>query len=135
MDWATLEPWLPDAIRRGGALALSDDDREELLIGVRYAAYERRERSRIDRTRRAEAITLPADLAYDAVAGLSAEARTKLEATRPTTLGAAGRIPGVTPAAVHALHLHLELQRRRAGADAADPRDPPAPTTAPRDQA
>ena len=113
MDWPTMEPWLPDALRPGGALGLDDDDRDELLIGVRYAAYERRERARIDRTRRAESIALPAELRYDAVAGLSAEARNKLEVARPTTLGAAGRLPGVTPAAVHALHLHLELERRR----------------------
>ena len=53
--------------------------------------------------RRDEALSLPADLDYEAVGSLSSEVRQKLAATRPATLGAAGRVAGVTPAALVAL--------------------------------
>jgi tRNA uridine 5-carboxymethylaminomethyl modification enzyme len=60
--------------------------------------------------RRDEALHLPADLDYGAIGSLSTEIRDKLAAVRPGTLGAAGRIPGVTPAALAALLAHV---RRR----------------------
>ena len=62
--------------------------------------------------RRDEGLLLPAGLDYGAVGGLSAECRLKLAATKPATLGQAGRIPGMTPAALTALLGHV---RRRAG--------------------
>ena len=55
-----------------------------------------------------EALVLPADLDYDAVGSLSSEVRQKLKAAKPETLGAASRIPGVTPAAVVALLRHVK---------------------------
>ncbi|MEY3012618.1 MAG: hypothetical protein RIT45_1353 [Pseudomonadota bacterium] len=116
MQWETLEPWLPEPLRSGGLL---DDpaDRDEVTIALRYAAYEARERTRVERTRRAEAVALPADLDFRVVHGLSFEAAEKLGLARPATLGQAARVPGVTPAAVSALHVHLEMRHRRARAD------------------
>jgi tRNA uridine 5-carboxymethylaminomethyl modification enzyme len=68
--------------------------------------------------RRDEALVLPEELDYSAVAGLSNEVREKLVRTRPTTLGAAARIAGVTPAALTALLAHVRKpasdQKRRA---------------------
>jgi tRNA uridine 5-carboxymethylaminomethyl modification enzyme len=55
---------------------------------------------------------LPADLDYSAVAGLSNEVRQRLATARPDTLGQASRLPGITPAAVSVLLVHL---KRRAG--------------------
>ena len=77
---------------------------------ARYAAYLERQAADIAAFRRDEAHTLPLDLDYHSIAPLSAEIREKLSHARPATLGQAGRIPGVTPAALMALLAHV---RRR----------------------
>jgi tRNA uridine 5-carboxymethylaminomethyl modification enzyme len=86
---------------------------EQMEIDGRYAGYLKRQEADIHAFRRDEALGLAADLDYDAVAALSTEVRQKLKAARPATLGAAGRIPGVTPAALVALLRHV---RRRPAA-------------------
>ncbi|HAX91914.1 MAG TPA: tRNA uridine-5-carboxymethylaminomethyl(34) synthesis enzyme MnmG [Rhodospirillaceae bacterium] len=75
-----------------------------------YAGYIQRQESDIRAYRRDEDLILPTDLNYDAIGGLSTEIRQKLKQISPETLGAAGRIPGVTPAAVVAL---LRFARRK----------------------
>ncbi|MSP88747.1 MAG: tRNA uridine-5-carboxymethylaminomethyl(34) synthesis enzyme MnmG [Alphaproteobacteria bacterium] len=80
--------------------AIPADVRLQLEIDARYAGYVQRQQADIRDFRRDEALALPADLNYDGIASLSAEVRAKLAAARPTTLGAAGRIPGMTPAAL-----------------------------------
>ena len=80
--------------------AIPADVRLQLEIDARYAGYVQRQQADIRDFRRDEALALPADLNYDGIASLSAEVRAKLGAARPTTLGAAGRIPGMTPAAL-----------------------------------
>lgn len=72
-----------------------------------YAVYLNRQDADIAAFRRDEARVLPADLDYQAVTGLSNEVRQKLEAVRPTTLGQASRIDGVTPASLTLLLAHL----------------------------
>jgi tRNA uridine 5-carboxymethylaminomethyl modification enzyme len=84
---------------------------EQLAIDARYDGYLARQRQDIAAYRRDEALELPADLDYAAVGSLSNEVRQKLVAHRPTTLGQAARISGVTPAALIAL---LRYVRRRA---------------------
>jgi tRNA uridine 5-carboxymethylaminomethyl modification enzyme len=79
----------------------------------RYAAYIARQEADIRAFRRDESLILESDIDYDAIGSLSTEVRQKLTQARPTTLGAAGRIPGVTPAAVMALLKHVK--RRPAG--------------------
>jgi tRNA uridine 5-carboxymethylaminomethyl modification enzyme len=76
---------------------------EQLEIEARYKGYIERQDADIRAFRKDEAMALPADLDYGQVGGLSTEVRTKLANARPATLGAAARIPGVTPAAVTAL--------------------------------
>ena len=61
--------------------------------------------------RKDEALLLPPDLDYDQVASLSAEVREKLKKARPTSLGAAGRISGITPAALTVLLRHVRRQK------------------------
>ena len=75
----------------------------QLEIDSLYAAYVRRQEADIRAYRRDEALVLPANLDYRAIPGLSNEVRSKLSETCPSTLGAAARIPGVTPAAVTCL--------------------------------
>lgn len=77
--------------------------RETIEIEGRYQGYLSRQQREIDSFRREEHQHLAPDLDYDAVGGLSNEARAKLKSVRPTSLGAAGRIPGMTPAALVAL--------------------------------
>jgi tRNA uridine 5-carboxymethylaminomethyl modification enzyme len=91
---------------------LRPDVAAQIEIDARYAGYLDRQEADILAFRRDEALHLPAGLDYGAVGGLSAECRLKLTATKPATLGQAGRIPGMTPAALTALLGHV---RRRAG--------------------
>lgn len=84
----------------------------QLDIEAKYAQYLDRQRLDAEALRRDEAVALGADMAFEAVAGLSAELASKLTAARPATLGAASRIEGMTPAALTLLLLHA---RRRAG--------------------
>jgi tRNA uridine 5-carboxymethylaminomethyl modification enzyme len=81
---------------------------EQVEVQAKYAGYIERQQAEIERQRRHEEQPLPADLDYGAVTGLSAEVREKLAAARPQTLGQAARIPGVTPAAVSLLLVHLK---------------------------
>ncbi len=81
-----------------------------------YAVYLNRQEADIAAFRRDEARALPADLDYRAVTGLSNEVRQRLETVRPTTLGQAGRIDGVTPASLTLLLAHLrKLSARQKG--------------------
>jgi tRNA uridine 5-carboxymethylaminomethyl modification enzyme len=77
-----------------------------------YAGYLPRQQADIAAFRKDEALALPEGLDYKTIGGLSNEMREKLAATQPATLGAAGRIPGVTPAALTAL---LRYVRRLPG--------------------
>jgi tRNA uridine 5-carboxymethylaminomethyl modification enzyme len=85
--------------------------REQLEIDASYAGYLDRQTADAEAFRRDEDLRLPVDLDYAGVGGLSNEVREKLAAVRPTTLGQAARIEGVTPGALTALLAHV---RRRA---------------------
>lgn len=78
----------------------------------KYAGYIRRQEQQIARSRRQEDRPLPENIDYGSVRGLRAEARQKLQAVRPETLGQAGRISGVTPADVALLAVWVEKNRR-----------------------
>ena len=101
LDYAAVATLAPGAV---------DDPQvaEQVAIQVKYAGYIDRQADEIARLARHEAQALPADLDYASVDGLSHEVRAKLEAARPDTLGRAGRIPGVTPAALSLLLVHLK---------------------------
>ncbi len=94
---------------------LRPDVAEQIEIDGRYAGYLDRQEADILAFRRDEALLLPAGLDYAAVGGLSAECRLKLSAARPTTLGQAARIPGMTPAALTALLGHVRQASSRRG--------------------
>ncbi|SEK26069.1 tRNA uridine 5-carboxymethylaminomethyl modification enzyme [Atopomonas hussainii] len=81
---------------------------EQVEIQTKYAGYIDRQQEEIDRLRRSESVSLPANLDYSAISGLSKEIQAKLSQARPQTLGQASRIPGVTPAAVSLLLIHLK---------------------------
>lgn len=81
---------------------------EQVEIALKYKGYIERQKDEVAKTLAHETMTLPVDLDYDKVIGLSFEVRQKLKAARPETLGQAGRISGVTPAAVSLLLVHLK---------------------------
>ncbi len=87
--------------------ALSADVLSELETAVKYAGYIDRQQEQVERFRRMEGQPIPDGFDYDAVTGLSAEVREKLKNSTPRTLGQAGRIPGVTPAAIAILAVML----------------------------
>jgi len=93
---------------------LRQDVAEQLEIEARYRGYLDRQEADIRAFRRDETLTIPDGLDYDSVGSLSAEVREKLRAVRPATLGAAGRISGVTPAALVALLRHVRKAEPRA---------------------
>ncbi|GAB4392256.1 MAG: tRNA uridine-5-carboxymethylaminomethyl(34) synthesis enzyme MnmG [Kiloniellaceae bacterium] len=87
----------------------------QIEIEGRYQGYMERQEADIRAFRKDEALELPPELDYGTVGGLSTEVRQLLTKSRPATLGAASRIPGVTPAAVMALLRHVKKRGRGAG--------------------
>ena len=85
--------------------------RPQIEADCRYAGYIERQQADIDALRRDEAITIPAELDYSLVGGLSAEARDVMRRLRPETIGQANRLPGLTPAAVVAVLRHLKRRQ------------------------
>jgi tRNA uridine 5-carboxymethylaminomethyl modification enzyme len=87
--------------------------RAQVEVRAKYAGYIERQQDEIERARRNEETLLPQDLDYAQLTGLSHEVRQKLGELRPATIGQAGRIPGVTPAAVSILLVHLKKRSPR----------------------
>lgn len=86
---------------------------EQVETDARYAGYIQRQEADIKAFRRDEALQLPKDLDYKTVGSLSNEMRVKLSQHQPDTLGAAARIPGVTPAALVALLRHVKRRGKK----------------------
>jgi tRNA uridine 5-carboxymethylaminomethyl modification enzyme len=98
---AKLEPslaWLAD---------LPPEAADQVMIQARYAGYEEREREQVARFRARESVAIPPGMDFRGLPGLSREVQEKLMRVRPASLGQAGRLSGVTPAAVNVLSLHL----------------------------
>jgi tRNA uridine 5-carboxymethylaminomethyl modification enzyme len=95
-DWSEADDRLPAQVRT------------QIEVRAKYAGYIERQQDEIERQQRNEETLLPGDLDYLQVPGLSNEVRQKLTQTRPTTVGQAGRVPGVTPAAISILLVHLK---------------------------
>jgi tRNA uridine 5-carboxymethylaminomethyl modification enzyme len=87
---------------------IAPDVAEQLEIEARYAAYLRRQAADIADFRREESLALPATLDFGSLGGLSGELRQLLDRVRPRTLGAAARLPGMTPAALTLLYRHVK---------------------------
>jgi tRNA uridine 5-carboxymethylaminomethyl modification enzyme len=95
-------PVLPDDERLVEQLATQID------VQAKYTGYIDRQSEEIERQARHEDTRLPADINYKEVLGLSNEVRQRLGEAKPVTLGQAGRVPGVTPAAISLLLVHLK---------------------------
>jgi len=86
----------------------------QLEIQARYQGYIERQIGEVERLKKQENTAIPETIDYDNVRGLSAEVRQKLNDTHPETIGQASRIPGMTPAAVSLLLVHLKRHQRAA---------------------
>ncbi|MBV1689986.1 tRNA uridine-5-carboxymethylaminomethyl(34) synthesis enzyme MnmG [Novosphingobium sp. G106] len=100
IDLAALSLWIAPEVLADTELA------EEVAEDAAYAPYLARQESELRELRASEALALGDDFPYDAIAGLSREMVERLGKARPATLAAAGRVPGVTPAALAALLVH-----------------------------
>ena len=78
---------------------------------IKFAGYLEQQKSHVIRLKKAESQRIPESFRYSGIPGLSREVVEKMERVRPRTLAQASRIPGVTPAAVSILNLHLEAPR------------------------
>jgi tRNA uridine 5-carboxymethylaminomethyl modification enzyme len=81
---------------------------EQVEVQAKYSGYLDRQLDEIEKTKRHQQTSIPNVIDYTKVRGLSAEAQQKLSDHRPETIGQAGRIPGVTPAAISLLMVHLK---------------------------
>ena len=104
------------ALASVGSSGTAPEVAEQVEIQVRYAGYIARQQEEVDRARRQEQTELPEGLDYAAVPGLSNEVRQKLGQLQPATLGQAARIPGITPAAISLLSIHLKKRSLRKSA-------------------
>ena len=111
VDWAALVRAWPEDLS-----GVSPDLAEQLSIEALYSGYLARQDLDVKAYRRDEAVALPADLDPDAIGSLSSEVRDLLKRARPTTLGQAARLPGMTPAATLALLRHVKRGANRSAA-------------------
>jgi tRNA uridine 5-carboxymethylaminomethyl modification enzyme len=100
---------------------LSEEVRQAAEIEVRYEGYIKQQLRDAEKMRRMSARHIPPDFDYWKVDGLNRETREKLSRIRPRDLGMAGRIPGITPAAVSILNIQLELRQAGRRPSAAKP--------------
>jgi len=106
----------PDGTLLAGPGVPSSIVAEQVEIQTKYAGYVARQQEDVKRQAAQEAHPIPEDLDYDAISSLSIEVRQLLKAAQPETIGQAGRVSGVTPAAISLLMVHIKrhLQKRRA---------------------
>lgn len=99
----------PDLLRD----QLSWEESKAVETSIKYEGYLKQQTNEIEKMRKAESRRIPPEFEYQAIPGLSREMIEKLSRVRPTTIGQASRIPGVTPAALSIVHIHLEMNSTR----------------------
>ena len=98
-----------------GAQRLAQNAVDEVEAFIKYEGYIKRQKTDIERLQRNENTPIPQTLNYESVVGLSNEVKQKLSEARPETLARASRLPGVTPAAISLLMVHLKKERQKVG--------------------
>jgi tRNA uridine 5-carboxymethylaminomethyl modification enzyme len=121
LELAGAPDWSTSAVSAGEPGSPADDRlpaqvRTQIEVRAKYSGYIERQQDEIDRQQRNEDTRLPDDLDYLHVSGLSNEVRQKLTEARPLTVGQASRLPGVTPAAISILIIHLKKRSMKAKA-------------------
>jgi tRNA uridine 5-carboxymethylaminomethyl modification enzyme len=106
----------PLAFFSGAVNARVRNELKSVETEIKYSGYLDQQRKAIHKLKKAEQRSIPAGFEYAGISGLSREMQETLTRVRPQTLGQASRIPGVTPAAVSLLHVHLEVGEKRRAA-------------------
>ena len=106
---------LEELVREGVVEAghLRREDLISIESAIKYEGYLKQQDREVEKLRRAEAKRIPDDMDYASMAGLSREIVEKLTRIRPRSVAQASRIPGITPASITILLLHLEMRSRR----------------------
>jgi tRNA uridine 5-carboxymethylaminomethyl modification enzyme len=99
-------------LRRNNQWPNSEAVRRSVEIEVRYEGYIQQQRKDASKMHRMSARKIPPDFDYSTIDGLNRETKEKLSRIRPTDLAMAGRIPGITPAALSIINVQLETLRR-----------------------
>ncbi len=105
-----LHSHLPQGMQR-----LAQNAVDEVEAFIKYEGYIKRQKTDIERLQRNENTPIPQTINYESVVGLSNEVKQKLSEARPETLARASRLPGVTPAAISLLMVHLKKERQKVG--------------------
>jgi tRNA uridine 5-carboxymethylaminomethyl modification enzyme len=100
--WEQIVAWCPEATQYPPAVV------EQVILEAKYAGYVERQAAQVERFQRLESKQIPSWFDYAAIPQLRAEAREKLARFRPTNVGQASRISGITPADVAVLLLYLD---------------------------
>jgi tRNA uridine 5-carboxymethylaminomethyl modification enzyme len=106
-----------ETLRAEVGRSLADQVLEQIETSTRYAGYVAKQRADVERAAKAESTVIPSDFDPDGVRALSFEVRQILRSRRPATVGEAARLPGVTPAAISLLLVHVKKHRRAEAAE------------------
>ena len=105
-------------IESAGPMVDDEAIAEQVEVQIKYAGYIERQQLEVNKQLKQEGTAIPENLDYSLVSGLSNEVRQKFTDQRPTTVGHASRIPGVTPAAISILIVHLKKKQLQLKASA-----------------
>ena len=106
-----------ETLRDEAGRSLADQVIDQIETSTRYAGYVAKQQADVERAAKAESTLIPSDFDPDGVRALSFEVRQILKSRRPATVGAAARLPGVTPAAISLLLVHVKRHRRAEAAE------------------
>jgi tRNA uridine 5-carboxymethylaminomethyl modification enzyme len=109
-DRDVFAPWMSSA----GLSARARNELKSAETEIKYSGYLDQQKKSIEKLKKAEGRMIPGWFDYAAVSGLSREMKEKLTRVRPSTIGQASRIPGVTPAALSLINVYIEIQGKRA---------------------
>lgn len=91
---------------------LTDEEIRHIESEIKYEGYLKKQAKEIARIGKFDRVKIPEDVVFAGIPGLTAEVTEKLEKRRPETLGEAKKIPGITPAALINLHIHIQLRKK-----------------------
>ncbi|WP_446745111.1 tRNA uridine-5-carboxymethylaminomethyl(34) synthesis enzyme MnmG [Silvibacterium acidisoli] len=110
-DSSLFASWLVD--QQGGLASSVRNELKSVETEIKYSGYLDQQKKSIEKLKKAESRSIPDWFDYTAVSGLSREMQEKLKRVRPSTIGQASRIPGVTPAALSLVNVYIEIQGRK----------------------